>query len=345
MKRPRLPRPHPVGLQSGSRSRLRTVVQTLLMLTLAACAPPDKASPLLSIRLQWLHQAQFAGFYAAREKGFFENAGLQVEIKPGGPDFNSIAMVISGSDFVGVTSADQILLARARGVPIKALFVVYRESQVCFMSKASSGIRTPQDFRGKLVGMKYGYNTETEYVAMLKRANLDRRAVRETPVKFDLQRFFSGEVDVWSGYIINEPLLAEENGYPVNVIRPRDFGVRGYSDTVFVSETTLANHPEKLKSLCGALRSGWLWALAHKEEAIDLVRKYNVSADRDHERRMLEISEPLIRGENQDGEPLANSAGERQVWADMIIELQAQNQLEKPISVDDAVTDLCGLRP
>src|SRR3981081_1575281 len=79
-------------------------------------------------RLKWFNQAQFAGYYVAREKGFYQEAGLDVSIQPGGPDFPAVQMVAGGNEQFGVTGADQILVARGKGVPVVAVAVLYRKN-------------------------------------------------------------------------------------------------------------------------------------------------------------------------------------------------------------------------
>src|SRR6056297_729626 len=99
-----------------------------------------QAAEQVSVRLKWFNQAQFAGFYVAKEKGFYEDAGLDVSIQPGGSDFPAIQMVAGGDEQFGVTSADQILTARSKGVPIVALAVLYRKSPFVLFALESSGI-------------------------------------------------------------------------------------------------------------------------------------------------------------------------------------------------------------
>ncbi|MDP3446213.1 MAG: ABC transporter substrate-binding protein, partial [Ignavibacteria bacterium] len=110
----------------------------------------------VTVRLKWLHQAQFAGFYYAKEAGFYKDAGINVTINPGGVDFPAVQMVSAGSEQFGVTAADQLLLAREKGIPVVCLAVIYRKSPVVYFAKTSSGIKTPKDFIGKKVGVKLG---------------------------------------------------------------------------------------------------------------------------------------------------------------------------------------------
>ncbi|HOI59894.1 MAG TPA: ABC transporter substrate-binding protein [Candidatus Pacearchaeota archaeon] len=95
----------------------------------------------VSIRLKWLDQAQFAGYYVADSKGYYKDNGLSVEINPGGPNISPIQMVINGTDDFGITSGNQIILARDQGVPIVAIAVIYQKSPISIVSLKEKNIK------------------------------------------------------------------------------------------------------------------------------------------------------------------------------------------------------------
>src|SRR6202140_5694408 len=134
---------------------MRSVISLILSASLLALASiPADAGESVTVRLKWLNQAQFAGYYVAKDKGYYEAAGLDVSIQPGGSDFPAIQMVAGGNEQFGVTGADQILIARSKGVPVVALAVIYRESPFVLVALKKSGVKTPADFAGKTVGVK-----------------------------------------------------------------------------------------------------------------------------------------------------------------------------------------------
>src|SRR4051812_20374490 len=201
------------------------------------------AADSVTVRLKWFNQAQFAGFYVAKEKGFYEAAGLDVNIQPGGPDFPAIQMIAGGNEQFGVTSADQILVARSKDVPVVALAVLYRKSPLVLFSLKQSGIDKPEKFKGKKIGVKVGGNEELVYRAVLKKAGIVDK-LDETPVKFDLTPLLTGQLDVWPGYVINEVIATREKGFDVNIISPSDYGLNMYADTLFTTEKMLKEKPE-----------------------------------------------------------------------------------------------------
>src|SRR5262249_44860965 len=198
---------------------------TLLVLLTLLCGEASLADEAITLRLKWLNQAQFAGYYVAKEKGYYKAGGLDVPIEAGGPDFPAVQMVAGGNEQFGVTGADQVLIAREKGVPVVALAVLYRKNPFVLFALSKSGIDGPAKFAGKNIGVKIGGNEELMYRAVIKSAGVDKSQLTETPVKFDLTPLLAGQVDVWPGYIINEVLAAQEKGFGVNIIYPAEFGV------------------------------------------------------------------------------------------------------------------------
>ncbi len=297
--------------------------------------PPTETQLIkVSIRLQWVHQAQFAGVYVAKEKGFYSEKGLDVTIFPGGADFNAIKLVAAGSNDFGIWTADQLVLARAQGVPVKAISAVFQKSLACFIAKESSGIKSPRDFVGKKVGMAYGYDSETLYVAMLKKLGVDRSKIREIPVQYDLARFWRGEIDVWPAYRINQPITAEQLGVPINIIDPAEFGIESYSDVLFTTDKMIYEKPALVEAFLSATLKGWQWALSHPEEAARIVLQQDSHLDYQHELAMLRIEAPLV----QPSPEVAVGTMRRSVWESIRRMLLDQGALKTDVQLEDVYT-------
>ncbi|WP_424767675.1 ABC transporter substrate-binding protein [Paenibacillus sp. sgz302251] len=292
-------------LKSSKKSLL--IMLSAIMIILTACGSnsnqADSGSgssteePELKkvvLRLKWIHQAQFAGFYTAVEKGFYKEAGLDVEIRPGGADFPSVQMVASGSEQFGVTGADQILLGREKGVPVQAISTIYRKTPFVLFSLKESGISTMEDLVGEKVGIKLGGNEELTFRAMVQNAGIDAAAIEEMPVKYDLSPLLSGQVKAWPGYVINEVLAAEALGHEVNIIKPNDYDINFYADTLFTTEDVIKRDPEMVKSFVQASMKGWSYALENPAEAAEFGLKYSESLKLDHETNMMNASIPLL---------------------------------------------------
>jgi len=280
----------------------------------------------VSIRLKWLHQAQFAGFYFAKEAGFYSGKGLNVTLRPGGIDYPAVQMVASGSDQFGVAGADQILIARSKGVPIVAIACIYRRSPFVLFSLKKSGIEKVEDFPGRRIGVKLGGNEELTYRAMISQAHVEAAKVTEVPVKFDISPLLAGEVDVWPGYSINEPISAEEKGFDVNFIWPEKYNIHFYADVLFTTEEMVRTKPEIVKSVVEATLDGWRHAFANRETAVAYTLKYGDQLSREHERKMLDASYPLVI---PDKRPVGTM--DQAVWAEMYRYLRGSNFITSEI--------------
>jgi len=267
-------------------------VATVISLILCAAAHANES---VTVRLKWFNQAQFAGFYVAQEKSYYKAAGLDVNIQPGGPDFPAVQMVTGGNEQFGVTGADQILIARSKGVPVVAVAVIYQRNPFVLFSLAKSGIKTPADYIGKKIGVKIGGNEELIYRAVLANAKIDKSKLTEIPVKFDMTPLLTGTVDVWPGYLINEVLAAKEKGFAVNIVYPSEYGIDLYADTVFTTEKMLKEKPDVVRSFVGATLKGWNTAIAAPEEAANITVRYGDKLTYDHELAMMKASVPLLK--------------------------------------------------
>jgi NitT/TauT family transport system substrate-binding protein len=292
-----------------------------------------RAADSVTVRLKWYNQAQFAGFYMAQAKGFYKAAGLNVNIQPGGPNFPAIQMVAGGNEQFGVTGADQILIARSKGVPVVALAVIYRRNPFVLFSLQKSGIKSPADWIGKKVGVKIGGNEELIYRAVLAKAKIDKSKLTEIPVKFDMTPFLAGKIDVWPGYLINEVLTAKEKGFAVNVVYPSDYGINIYADTLFTTESMLKNKPAVVRKFVAATLKGWNAAIADPQEAAKITVKYGDKLTYSHELAMMKASIPLLK---PDGHPVGymDAAG----WSSAQKLLLAAGFEKQPVDVTKAFT-------
>jgi NitT/TauT family transport system substrate-binding protein len=312
--------------------RYRAVTAFILLVLSGLCATAQ-ADDAVTVRLKWFNQAQFAGFYVAQADGFYKAAGLDVNIQPGGPDFPAIQMVAGGNEQFGVTGADQILIARSKGVPVVALAVLYRRNPFVMFSLAKSGIKTPADYVGKKVGLKIGGNEELIYRAVLASAKIDKSQLTEIPVKFDMTPLLSGAVDVWPGYLINEVLAAKEKGFDVNIVYPSDYGIDLYADTLFTTEKMLEEKPDVVRKFVAATIKGWETAITDPEDAAKITVKYGDKLTYDHEFAMMKASVPLLK---PDSKPFGfmDEAG----WSSAQKLLLAAGSQKSSIDVDKAFT-------
>ena len=111
------------------------------------------------VRLKWIYQAQFAGFFTAEQKGFYREQGIDVILTPGGAESPSIQMVAGGGEQFGVTGMSQLMEARAKGVPVVALAVIYRKNPLIWFS-VNEDVNSAEDLVGRKVGVTIGSNSD-----------------------------------------------------------------------------------------------------------------------------------------------------------------------------------------
>ena len=228
----------------------------------------------VTIQLKWLHQFQFAGYYAAIEQGFYAQQGLEVELLEYDGKEDMVDTVLSGKADYGITDS-ALLLARGQGRPVKLVSQIFQHSPIVFLSLADSGIISPYELKGKRV-MYGGPNQDSALHAML----LDTLGT-QLPFTFvqhsmDYHDLIDGKVDAIAAYLTDEPFWFAEQQVKINIINPANYGIDFYGDNLFTSEQELANHPGRAQRLRQATLQGWQYALDHPEQIITLLKeKYN----------------------------------------------------------------------
>ena len=267
---------------------LLAVIMVLLATSFVAiAAEPDR----ISVQLKWLHDAQFAGFYVAGQRGLYESEGLEVELLPGGVSVDEIEVVASGERTFGVVAASALLRSREQGIPVVAIAVIYRIYPAVYFALAESGIRQPTDFIGKRVIVS---PNDVVLPAMLARAGVSMDQIEPVEPTHDMSSFFSGDVDVWAGYLTNQALAAREAGYEINIIYADDYCVHVYGDTLITTEALLESNPDLVTRFLRATLDGWRWAIENPELAAPLALEHDPELDVQHQENMMLASVPLI---------------------------------------------------
>ena len=308
------------------------LVLTLFAVILSACAPQPPAEDLtpVTVQLKWIHQAQFAGFYMAVDKGFYAKEGLDVTLNPGGIGIDITDEVVSGRAEFGLIGAEYVLIRRSEGIPIKAIATTYRNNPFVLVSMPDSGITTPQDFPGHNANLG-GIDGLIQFNALLRK--LDIEDVEIIPYTSEIENFYNGEVDITPAFSAGS-LIGIQQEYPdVNVIWPLDYGIHLYSDTIFTTDELIAEDPDLVLRFLRATLKGHQYALENLEEATEICLKYAEDKDPEVQSAMLEASLPLIyTGYDEIGWM------RYEVWQDMYDILNEQELLAGPVNIEEAYT-------
>jgi NitT/TauT family transport system substrate-binding protein len=319
----------------------KLILVTLGMaLALSACgglSPATNSGELtkISLPMGYIANIQFAPFYVAIEKGYFREAGLDVEL-----DYkfetDGVALVGAGDLPFAVVSGEQVLLARAQGLPVTYVAAWYQEYPVSVVAKSDLGVLIPQDLKGKKIGLPglYGAN----YVglrALLFEAKMIEKDVTLDSIGFNqVELMAAGEQDVVVGYAANEPIQLRARGIPVTEIRVADY-VQLASNGILANETVIAENPELVRAFVGAFLKGLGDTISNPDEAFELSEAHIpnfADLDADVQKQVL-----LTSIEQWQAERLGQS--DPQAWENMQSILLEMGLLPEEMDLNQAFTN------
>lgn len=267
-----------------------------IALILSACSNSQVQNEALThIRLPmgYIANIQYAPFYVAVEKGYFRDAGIELEF-----DYkfetDGVALVGAGELPFAVVSGEQVLLARSQGLPVTYVTAWYQQFPVSVIARSDLGVLVPQDLKGKKIGLPglFGAN----YVGL--RALLFEAGMSESDVTLDAIGFNQvdlmtvGQQDIIVGYAANEPIQLRAQGIPVTEIRVADY-VQLASNGILANEKVIAENPELVQAFVGAFLKGLADTIANPDEAFKIGESYIPNfADLDAkvQKKVLEVS-------------------------------------------------------
>ena len=283
------------------RGSLVRVALAALFVTLWAGEGAAQAKDPVRLQLKWLAQAQFAGYYAARAMGFYEQEKLDVAIRPGGPDLASEKVVADGGAEFGIDWLPSLLAARDQGMPLVNIAQVFAHSGMRMIAFKASGIKGVKDFRGRRVGVWLGGN-EFELLATLEKYDLERdRDVTLVAQPFDMGQFLRKEVDVAAAMTYNEYKQVLDAGVKPADLVVIDFNREGTAmlqDGLFVREDWLRDpaHRQIAARFLRASLRGWAACRRAPADCVEIVLKENPALDRAQQTWMMAEVIKLIWG-------------------------------------------------
>lgn len=231
----------------------------------------------------------FVGAYVAKDKGFFAEEGLDVDIQHVTTPGDNYPLLAAGTVQFSTADAAELLSHRASDppVPIVSIALIGQTGQQGFAVLESSGIESPADWVGKTAGYK-GDTVTPDYLAILAANNIDRSSITEVRTGFNPAVLSEGQVDIYPVFLSNEPDTLSRLGYPTKVFTAADYGAPTLGLTYVATEDYIAQNPEVVSKFVKAAIRGIDYADEHRDEAIQIVLGYAPTEDPVHQGFMLD---------------------------------------------------------
>lgn len=287
-------------------------------------------------RLKWLKNMSTVGDLYAQEQGIFTDYGLDVTIKAGGPERDSIRELELGYAHFGVASADQIIRALTKGAPVVVVAQLFQVNPLQWIYRQErTAIETLSDLKGLKLGITFGKNDEIIMKTLLARAQINERQVDFFSVRLDYAPFYKGQVDLWPVYIntqgveIGGKLTAA--GEKIRFFNPNDHGVHFVANSVVTSEKMINQHPDLVDRFVCALLQGWKQSImpAHQNRSIAAVQRYDRDTPKGILEKQLSATRDLIR-------PSKNTVIgqiDADAWQETESIMLANHQIPEPVGV------------
>nr|WP_246357269.1 ABC transporter substrate-binding protein [Pyxidicoccus fallax] len=327
-----------VGACSRQKEEPKQGAQTAPDASTAQAAQPAPAR--VKLALNWVPEPEFGGFYAARESGAFARHGLEVDILGGGAGAPVQQMVATGQAEFGISGADEILTARARGLDVLPLFAVYQTSPLAIMAHASRGAKGIKDVLSSgTVALEPGL----PYAAFLKKKyGFDK--VKVVPYDGGVARFVADKNFAQQCFITAEPIAAKRQGATPSVFLVAEEGFNPYIAVVITRRQYWKEQPERVKAFVAAVREGWRTYLDTPGPTNALMGKLNTTMDAETFASAAETQKPLIETDETRARGLGTMSRER--WEQLGQQLVDLKIIEKAPPVDEfLLPEFTGSRP
>jgi diguanylate cyclase (GGDEF)-like protein len=278
---------------SGDKAN-RLIPTLILSVSLAVSSRLATAQEAVTLQLKYLHQFEFAGYYAAKELGYYKEAGLDVTILEGVTGFEPEIQVVSGNAEYGVGNSS-LLLSHYLGSPIVVIGVIFQHSPNVLLVPKAYG-QNIQQLAGKRIMLS---PQADDIVALLKKTKVNLDEMQVIRHSNDPDDLIQGRVEAYSASITNETGYLDMLNYEYHSYNPVTEGIDFYGDNLFTSQRELENHPQRVKAFRQASIKGWQYALNHPQEIADLIiNNYSQRNSREHllyeAQQMLPLIQPVL---------------------------------------------------
>ena len=285
------------------------IKKVVMMLLTVGLVFSTQAAEKVTIQLKWVTQAQFGGYYVAQDKGYYQAEGLDVTIKPGGPDIATPQVIAGGGADVIVDWMPSALASREKGVPLVNIAQIFKKSGLMLTCRKDSGIKSPSDFRGKTLGVWFGGN-EYPFLSWMSKLGIPTtggsNGVTVMKQGFNVDPILQKQAECVSTMTYNEYWQIVDAGLSPSelvVYKYEDQGVSTLEDGLYVMENKLKNKAfvSKMARFLKASIKGWKYAADHPDEAADIVLENDDTGAQTekHQRRMMREISKLVGNQPQ----------------------------------------------
>lgn len=287
---------------------MKTIYGAVLAGTMAMGAGVAQAADDVTLQLKWVTQAQFGGYYVALDKGFYEEEGLNVTIKPGGPDVAPAQVIAGGGADVVLDWMPSALASREKGLDLVNIAQPFKSSGMMLTCRKDSGIATPADFKGKTLGVWFGGN-EYPFLSWMNKLGYSTDGGEDgvTVLKqgFNVDPILNGQADCVSTMTYNEYWQIIDAGLTPEelvVFKYEDQGVATLEDGMYVIGSNLEDpaFADKMERFVRASMKGWKWAEENPDDAAMIVLDNDATGAQTekHQKRMMGEIAKLTAGSN-----------------------------------------------
>jgi NitT/TauT family transport system substrate-binding protein len=241
---------------------------------------PARAADTVSLRLDWVIGSEHAPIFLAKEKGFFKDEGIDVNILAGEGSTVVVKLVGNKSNDFGYATADQVLMAHAKGLPIMTTAVVLQDTPGCIIFPKSQPITKLEQLYGKRLGTQIKSVVDKQWDAVARMNKIDRSKITEIPSdRVVAQMLLAGKLDAAVAFFFNDGLLMEAKGTPTGWLMFSELGLKSYSTSLTVHEDLIKSNPGLVRRFTKAFMKGWSYSKQNPEEALAVFLKANPNVD------------------------------------------------------------------
>jgi NitT/TauT family transport system substrate-binding protein len=298
-----------------------------------------QAADKVKLRLDWVYGSEHAPIFLAMEKGYFKDENIEIELMSGEGSSVTVKLVGNRDTDFGYATADQVLIAAARGLPLVATAVVLQQNPTALIFKTTQNIKDAKtDLYGKTIGVQLKSNTGKQWEALKKELKLDAGKFKEVPADGALVPLMASDrIDVGVGFYFNDALKLRATGEKVDWILLEDLGMKMYSTSLVTNAELIKEKPDLVKRFTRAFMKGWSNAIANPKDAYEAFIKANPSTDKAY----AEMKLPEVLKLTASPDAKANGLGHSTTtaWDDLQTQLVGMEMMKEKTDVSKVFTN------